>query len=52
MPELRSWMQDEGSHVQQLGARFYWPELGRFITQDPIGDGMNWYGYWYANPLR
>ncbi|MBN1459093.1 MAG: hypothetical protein JXA57_06125 [Armatimonadetes bacterium] len=31
------------SGLQQLGARFYWPELGRFVQQDPIGDGMNWY---------
>ncbi len=29
----------------QLGARFYWPEIGRFVSQDPIGDGMNWYVY-------
>ena len=41
-----------GSGLLQSGARFYWPELGRFITQDPAGDGMNWYGYCYADPLR
>jgi len=40
-----------GSGLLQLGARFYWPELGRFITQDPIGDGMNWYAYAGANPV-
>jgi RHS repeat-associated protein len=39
------------SGLQQLGARFYWPELGRFIQQDPIGDGMNWYAYAYGNPV-
>jgi RHS repeat-associated protein len=39
------------SGLQQLGARFYWPELGRFLQQDPIGDGMNWYAYAYNNPL-
>jgi hypothetical protein len=37
--------------LQQLGHRFYWPELGRFIQQDPIGDGMNWYGYVGNNPV-
>ena len=40
-----------GSGLLQLGARFYWPELGRFITQDPVGDGMNWYGYVGSNPV-
>jgi len=39
------------SGLLQLGARFYWPELGRFIQQDPIGDGMNWYAYVGNNPV-
>ncbi len=39
------------SGLLQLGARFYWPELGRFIQQDPIGDGMNWYAYAGGNPV-
>ena len=39
------------SGLQQLGARFYWPELGRFVQQDPIGDGMNWYAYAGGNPV-
>jgi RHS repeat-associated protein len=39
------------SGLQQLGARFYWPEIGRFIQQDPIGDGMNWYAYAGGNPV-
>ncbi len=33
------------------GARFYWPELNRFIQQDPIGDGVNWYAYVGNNPV-
>ena len=41
----------ESSGLQQLGARFYWPELGRFIQQDPIGDGVNWYAYVGSNPV-
>ncbi len=40
-----------GSGLEQLGARFYWPELGRFIQQDPMGDGVNWYAYAGNNPL-
>ena len=35
----------------QLGARYYWPEIGRFISQDPIGSGVNWYIYAEDNPL-
>ncbi len=34
-----------------LGARYYWPELGPFISQDPIGDGVNWYAYVRNNPV-
>ena len=37
--------------LRKLGARFYWPELGRFVQQDPIGDGMNWYPYAGNNPV-
>jgi len=39
------------SGLEQLGARYYWPELGRFVQQDPIGDGMNWYAYVGGNPV-
>jgi len=35
----------------QLGARYYWPELGRFVSQDPIRDGINWYEYANNDPL-
>ena len=41
---------DHSSGLLQLGARFYWPELGRFIQQDPIGDDINWYAYAANNP--
>jgi len=39
------------SGMLQLGARFYWPEIGRFISQDPIGEGGNWYAYAGSNPV-
>ncbi len=41
----------EPSGLQQLGYRFYWPELGRFVQQDPIGDGMNSYAYVRNSPV-
>ena len=33
-------------------ARYYDPYIGRFITRDPIGDGVNWYAYAANNPLK
>ena len=39
------------SGMLQLGQRHYWPEIGRFVSQDPIGDGDNWYGYANGNPV-
>lgn len=32
--------------------RYYDPDIGRFITQDPIGDGANWYVYADNNPVN
>jgi RHS repeat-associated protein len=40
-----------GSGLLQLGNRVYWPEMGRFIQQDPEGDGDNWYAYAESSPL-
>jgi len=35
----------------QLGARYYWPEVGRFVSHDPIREGINWYAYVGGNPV-
>jgi len=43
---------DEGTGLVYFNARFYDPEIGRFITVDPIRDGVNWYVYCGNNPLR
>ena len=40
-----------GAGLIQLGARFYWPAIGRFLQQDPEGDGDNWYAYAEGNPV-
>jgi RHS repeat-associated protein len=39
------------SGLLQLGARFYWPEVGRFVSRDPERDGTNWYAYTSNNPV-
>ena len=34
-----------------LRARYYKPTVGRFITEDPINDKLNWYSYCENNPI-
>ena len=34
-----------------LRARYYSPTTGRFISEDPIQDGLNWYVYCGGNPV-
>ena len=37
----------------QLGARYYWPEVGRFVSQDPVMQtGYGRYVYGSDNPMR
>lgn len=45
---------EDESGLVLLGARYYMPKLGRFVTQDPIGHeaGLNIYQYASNNPLR
>jgi len=43
---------DRDVQLYYFGARWYSPEIGKFITVDPIQDGTNWYAYCYNNPLR
>jgi len=35
-----------------MRARWYDPVLGRFISEDPAGDGVNWYMYCNNNPVN
>ena len=35
-----------------LRARYYDPTLGRFISEDPICDGINWYSYCAGDPVN
>ena len=35
-----------------LRNRYYDPSMGRFISEDPVRDGLNWYVYCRNNPIK
>ena len=37
--------------LQYLRARYYQPSTGRFVSVDPIREGLNWYRYVDNNPI-
>lgn len=45
---------DEVTHLVAFGLRDYDPNIGQWMTRDPLGyvDGRNLYAYVHANPLR
>ena len=43
---------DKGIGAIYLRARTYDPSTGRFTTEDPAKDGLNWYVYCYNNPVN
>jgi RHS repeat-associated protein len=42
----------EETGLVYFGARWYDPEIGRFISVDPAEDGENWYGYCGGDPVN
>jgi len=42
---------DEGK-LYYYNARWYDPDTGKFISEDPAQDGLNWYVYAGNNPLK
>jgi RHS repeat-associated protein len=42
---------DEETGLIYMRARYYEPGVGRFVSEDPSGDGVNWYLYADANPV-
>jgi len=43
---------DKLTGLYYYGARYYNPTIGRFISEDPVKEGWNWYVYTSNNPLR
>ncbi len=41
---------DEANGLYYFNARWYDPDVGRFMTEDPAEDGINWYVYARNNP--
>lgn|GEM_PF-3055577 len=44
--------QDSETGLIYLRNRYYDPAIGRFITEDPVKDRLNWYAYCGNNPIR
>jgi len=42
---------DEDEQLYYFNARWYDPETGRFITEDPVKDGLLWFAYVNNNPM-
>ena len=42
---------DEELDSVYLRNRYYQQTIGRFITEDPVKDGLNWYNYCAGNPV-
>lgn len=42
---------DEDAELYYFNARWYDPKTARFITKDPIKDGMLWHAYCHNNPI-
>ena len=43
---------DAATGLTYCNARYFIPEIGRFINIDPAKDGRNWYVYCSNNPLK
>ena len=42
----------DATELIYFNARYYDPELGRFITEDPSAQGTSWYSYCGNNPIN
>ena len=42
---------ESDANIYLVAVKYYDPHAGRFISRDPLGDGLNWYIYAHNNPL-
>jgi len=49
--EGSGYQSDNDTGLKLLGHRYYDARIGRFISQDPAGDGDNWYAYAGNDPV-
>lgn len=45
-------MLDSNTNLTYINQRYYDSTIGRFLTEDPAKDGLNWYIYCNNNPLK
>lgn len=45
-------VQDDESGLIYMRARYYEPESGRFVSEDFVGSGSNWYAYCGNDPVN
>jgi len=41
----------DATGLYYFNARYYDPRMGRFLAEDPVRDGLNWYAYCGNNPV-
>ena len=51
-PYTTASLSDKKPSFLQTGARQYFPKLGRYLQEDPIRDGLNWFAYCNNNPTN
>lgn len=42
---------EDGERLAYAQQRWYDPETAQFTSEDPVKDGLNWYGYCGGNPI-
>ncbi|MBS3955315.1 MAG: RHS repeat protein [Methylomicrobium sp.] len=47
-----NWGYYQQNSLTHIGARFYSPTIGRFLSVDPLHQGVNWYAYAFNDPVN